>query len=45
MVVGVGVPFTGQIELFSPLLRIIIIIIIIISYLKPFSCVQIVHIR
>ena len=40
----VRVSSMGQIELFNDLLRIIIIIIIIISYLKPRSCVQIIYI-
>ena len=34
----------GHIEWFNDLLRIIIIIIIIISFLKPYSCVQIVRV-
>ena len=44
MVVTVMIPSIGQIELFNHSLMIIIIVIII-SYLKPFSSVQIVSIR
>ena len=40
VIVPVRVSSMGQIELFNLLLRIIII-----SYLKPFSCVQVVGIR
>ena len=40
VVVHVKVPSMDQIELFYHLLRIFII-----SYLRPYSCVQIVHIR